>query len=61
MASDPLELESQVVRSQLPWVLGTKIRSLQNQQTLLTAEYISRPRYLYFSMNRLDGEQEDMT
>lgn len=36
-AADPLVMEFQGVRSHLPWVLGSKLHSLQNQQGLLTA------------------------
>lgn len=36
--SDPLKLELQVVASCYRWVLGTELRSLQEQNALLTAE-----------------------
>lgn len=36
--SDPLKLELQVVVSCYRWVLGTELRSLQEQNALLTAE-----------------------
>lgn len=41
--SEPLELELQAFVSHLIWVLGTKLRSQQEQYVLLTVSHLSNP------------------